>query len=66
MWILVATVCMNLDASSCDTLAWIKEGFISEEKCAEAAIANAPALSEVYGFQSVKTRCVFIPTPPNV
>ena len=66
MWILVATVCMNLEATSCETLVWIKEGFNTEKECAEAALANTPALTEVYQFAYVNPRCVFVPTPPNV
>ena len=59
MWLLIATVCSSLEVSSCHTLYWYKETFVSEDKCTEAGVTLAPALVAQYKF--VNPRCIEIP-----
>lgn len=59
MWILLAVVCSNPSATSCSTLTWTKENFITEMQCAEVASRETPALAEQFAF--VVPRCIQVP-----
>ena len=59
MWLLMAIVCTDPSATSCDTLTWTKENFITLKQCAEVALRETPALAEKYTF--VVPKCLQVP-----
>ncbi len=61
MWILMATLCSSLEATSCQTQVYYKEVFLTEQKCNETVVVELPKLMEVFAF--VSPLCLYIPLP---
>ena len=59
MWILLAVVCTNPSATSCDVLPWVKENFLTEKQCAEVALRETPALATRFAW--IVPRCIQVP-----
>ena len=59
MWILVAVVCNGPLSTTCTTLTWSYENFITEKQCAEVAIRETPALAQNFAF--IVPRCIKVP-----
>lgn len=62
MWLLAATVCLSLDAKSCETLYYTQQVFINEKSCSIVALEELPKLNAAFVF--VNARCIQIPGEP--
>lgn len=63
MWLLVATVCLTLDITSCETLYYTPQTFFTEEKCIAQMQIDLPAMND--RFVMVHPRCIEIPGQMN-
>lgn len=59
MFLLVATVCAGLEASTCETQYYMERLFQTEKECALKAYEDIPKLNLVYSF--VNARCIKLP-----
>lgn len=62
MWLLTATVCLSLDASSCSVLYFTEQTFTSEKACSIVGLEEFPKLTAQFAF--VNPRCIEIPGTP--